>query len=124
MHEWSRLTCRHSPRLLVPCGQSEGGAFTSDQKSNNQTTEIKPRPCPARATGAVSPQFRRGLSCLSFARGFLPPPSSTRFFLEGQALRSSAKSGDDRRPDRILRKRAVARKSMLTREIEPSRTFA
>jgi hypothetical protein len=23
MHEWSRLTRRHSPRILVPCGQSE-----------------------------------------------------------------------------------------------------
>jgi hypothetical protein len=44
MHEWSRR--RHSPRILVPCGQSEGGAFTSDQKSNNQTTEIKARRCP------------------------------------------------------------------------------
>lgn len=28
MHEWSRLTRRHSRRILVPCGQSEGGAFT------------------------------------------------------------------------------------------------
>ena len=30
MHEWSRLTRRHSPRILVPCGQSEGGAFSRE----------------------------------------------------------------------------------------------
>ena len=29
MHEWSRLTRRHSPRILVPCGQS----FTAGPKA-------------------------------------------------------------------------------------------
>ena len=74
----------------------------------------------ADALGSIGPLARQAVS-LDANNAFWP---STRLFLEGQALRSSAKSGDDRRPDRILRKRAVARKSTLTRDIEPSRTFA
>src|SRR5580704_12462520 len=40
MHQWSRLTRRHSPRILVRWGQSEGGAFTSDQQSIHWSQEI------------------------------------------------------------------------------------